>query len=341
MGGGGRGAAAADHHSCALMTASESGFTRQQHGYVWSPAGDLESRQDYLNDQHETFSYDALHRFDTASLDGVEHMDVDYDALGNIVSKTGVGTYAYDADGRLQSTDNGAETVDYKYDDNGAVTQRGAVALTWTAFRKVASIDDGIPITFRYDADGTRRVRRRNVTSTKSVTSDIDVDISPDKIVGHIRVHGGGRPVAELELSRVGGVWTKQVTYLHDDHLGSGTLVTGPGTDAPVDRDAAYDPWGQPRDSSDWTTALASSSLDDHPVGFTGQPRPPRRWPDGHARPHVRPCCGALLERRPGRRERPRRPNLECLQLRQQPAALSRRPDRARRPRRRPGLGRR
>ena len=82
-----------------------------------------------------------------------------------------------------------------------------------------------------------------------------------------------GRTAAEVVFTPdgcPGGVctWTENTRYLHDDHLGSGNLITDVnGKEA---GGVSYDPWGRPRELDDWTIYLDNSSTDDTISGFTG-----------------------------------------------------------------------
>src|SRR5690606_18383993 len=121
-------------------------------------------REDALNNRRETFTYDNLHRLDTYSLDGVLRQDVDYDALGNITGKTGVGSYSYGAAQphavSATTAANGAITL-YDYDANGNMTQRGATQIDWNSANLPIRIDDGThELAFHY---GPHRNRYKQV----------------------------------------------------------------------------------------------------------------------------------------------------------------------------------
>src|SRR5690606_5284465 len=85
--------------------------------YDWDAVGDLDSRQDLLQGLSESFQYDALNRLQTVT--GPSPMSITYDpqGLGNIQSKTGVGTYTYHPQRPHQviSTTSGGS---YSYDAN-------------------------------------------------------------------------------------------------------------------------------------------------------------------------------------------------------------------------------
>ncbi len=65
--------------------------------YKWDTLGNLQHRWEYSGSKQlqETFAYDKLNRLTQAQIVGGAATDVSYDSLGNIASKTGVGTYTY------------------------------------------------------------------------------------------------------------------------------------------------------------------------------------------------------------------------------------------------------
>jgi YD repeat-containing protein len=87
-----------------------------------------------------------------------------YDAIGNLISKTGVGAYQYGSNlngtgvGPYQARKvNGAT---YSYDRNGNMQSGGAWSYTWNADNTLASMTNGTaPESYQYDADGERVVR--------------------------------------------------------------------------------------------------------------------------------------------------------------------------------------
>jgi uncharacterized protein RhaS with RHS repeats len=91
-------------------------------------------------------------------------ISMSYDALGNLTSKTGVGSYQYGSN--LNGTGAGphqARKVNgatYSYDANGNLTSAGGWSYTWNADNTLASMTNGTaPESYLYGADGERVVR--------------------------------------------------------------------------------------------------------------------------------------------------------------------------------------
>ena len=139
--------------------------------------GNLNYRSDNLSGVFEYACYDALNRLTqyavgngvTSCTASANNKVVTYDALGNITSKTGVGTYAYNAAGSVRphavvsiaGTVNGVVNPSYSYDANGNMTSGGGRTVTYTSFNMAATITQGTAsASFTYD-DGTSASPRR------------------------------------------------------------------------------------------------------------------------------------------------------------------------------------
>ena len=82
-----------------IQTGVGGGTGVQNLAYQWDKTGNLKQRKD-INQSNltEDFFYDNLHRLDYSNRNGVLNLDMSYDALGNIATKSDVGTYTYHAD---------------------------------------------------------------------------------------------------------------------------------------------------------------------------------------------------------------------------------------------------
>ena len=68
--------------------------------YQYDGVNNLTDRTDHILGSTETFNYDDLHRlthYNRSAAGETKTVAVTYDALGNITSKSDVGTYNYDA----------------------------------------------------------------------------------------------------------------------------------------------------------------------------------------------------------------------------------------------------
>lgn len=244
----------------------------QNLSYEWFPEGELRSRTDVKNGQVETFGYDKLWRLQKATVTGATPVVTNYDVLGNITSKTGVGVYGYDAQGELTSF-GGVPVVT---DDGGNVTSYSGKTLTYTPFGKVRSVTSGGSLLqLAYDGQGDRVRRRDNVgadTITLGTLYERKLSAGGATQAIKYRVQAGGRTVAEIVRTKPAAVWVDAVRYMHDDFLGSTQLVSSKNAlGVPVAVDPiAYDAWGRARPASNWKVWATAAQTNAVSIGFTG-----------------------------------------------------------------------
>lgn len=254
------------------------GSTVQYLWYGFTPGGDLDWRDAPLLGVQEDFEYDHVHRLTqsiVAAPGQSRQTDLTYDVLGNIATKSDVGTYVYDTEGRLDGF--GAPLQDVDQDVAGRVTVRGPLTLGWTATDMIRELDDGsVTTTYRYDADGNRVSRRRDagadagytVTSGDGYEGRYDLGGKTSEVTFRVR-STTGRVISERRHAFLpGGTWSvAEVKYVHDDHLASGSVQTDAAGN--VTETLAYDPWGAARSGINWI-APYMGDLAEMASGFTG-----------------------------------------------------------------------
>jgi len=217
-----------------------SGATVQNLTYQYDNVGNVDHRERGLvgdsNYKLESFEYDELHRLDKHTVSS-QVTTVVYDAIGNIKSKSDVGSYEYNGSGphavskvtsplgqydpiaRFQTswewngetvTQNQADIVDtlnnYSYDANGNITQQGNRAITWTAFDKPASMTlEGQSGNYRgsqieYDAQFQRIWKREGVfNSTGTLQSTKQTTVYIGKEYERISEYGDGTTAGDVK----------------------------------------------------------------------------------------------------------------------------------------------
>jgi RHS repeat-associated protein len=270
----------------------------QDLSYGYDRKGNLRFRFDQMQRAGmglaEAFTYDGLSRLTDVRLcdaaptttdglapDGFEDscpatLKVEYDALGNITSRSDRGAYVYGGRWPHAVTQVGADS--YDYDDNGNQIVRPDGSLEYTAFdkpRRHLRPSTGEEVQFIYDALGSR-VRKIGPTLDSVYLGALyRRDDVPGAPWGHPNathryfVHAGGRPVAEV--IRVGAT-DETVWYLHADHLGSTDIRSdgdAAGTAVTLER-TSYGAFGRSRDP-DWPAASQSGPRPAESVGFTGR----------------------------------------------------------------------
>ena len=115
----------------------------------------------------ETFTYDSLERLDTVSRNGTQSLKLDYDLIGNITSRSDVGSYGYDPIRKHAVTAAGSNS--FAYDANGNVITRNGATLGWASYDLPTSLlAGGNSASFAYAPD---RSRWRQVATTAGVTA--------------------------------------------------------------------------------------------------------------------------------------------------------------------------
>jgi YD repeat-containing protein len=197
----------------------------QNLSYVWDTAGNLNNCQDLRQSITETFSYDALDRLTLASGPSGQSTAIGYDAIGNVTSKTGVGSYTYHAT-RKHAVVNAGGTA-YVYDANGNMTKRGGATVTWRSYNRPNKIGDpsGYSATFSYAPD---RSRWKQV-STYAGGTDTTIYVGGllEKLTAPTRTHYKHlipTPSGQVQVIRRSD-GTTDTFYATTDHLGSTDAV--------------------------------------------------------------------------------------------------------------------
>ncbi|HRH77659.1 MAG TPA: RHS repeat-associated core domain-containing protein, partial [Cellvibrionaceae bacterium] len=206
----------------------------------------------------ETFTYDALNRLKHSStLFGTpRELDFGYDLLGNLNSRTDLGTLTYDRSrnaGPHAITQVG--TTLYGYDAYGNMITRGTTSAQYNVYNKPTTIGSG---TFAYGPNHELVKSVNNGITSYFFGDNYREETQSGQISEKITLPG------IAVLARSGGVLT--TTYLHSDALGSVEAMTdklGQNTTR-----LSFDAWGK-RQKSDWTTGSPGSSFATS-TGFTG-----------------------------------------------------------------------
>ncbi|MBI3775046.1 MAG: hypothetical protein HY273_05750, partial [Gammaproteobacteria bacterium] len=219
-----------------------------------------------------------------ANITGGASKAFSYDSLGNMLTKTGVGTYTYGsatvrphAVTKVTGTINGVVAPAYAYDNNGNLTSGAGRTLTYTSFNLPKSVTLGtVSQSYYYDPEHVRFAMTEG-TANKTVYLNPRWDAGTHfekETKGTIDeykhfIYAGGKPVAMYVVKRdntakINSTYTR---YLHTDHLGSVDVITK--EDGAVAERLGYDAWGKRRNAigTDSTTQL-TSNITHH--GYTG-----------------------------------------------------------------------
>ncbi len=245
--------------------------------YEHDVLGNVKTKVDGVGQDTSAYGYDELNRLTTETHLGAT-VTWAYDDIGNIKSRSDVGTYAYNPSGGyslrphavigVTGSVNGVTNPAYGYDANGSMESGANRTVTWTGFNKVQSIftTTGMNrLVFSYDAD---LERVREVFDKGGVPQRTTTYVNPGSGSGLLYEEevGVGGTRRKHYLSAAGRVFGVVVTdaanaitdtqYWNVDNLGSNTVVTN-ATGAVVER-LAYEPFGKRRNSNGTTSVTGA-----------------------------------------------------------------------------------
>lgn len=275
-----------------IASQNGSGTVIQNLTYTFNKLGNLTKRSDGefgARPLVETITYDNLNRLaqstTTQSGSGAwsSTVNVVYDVLGNITSKSDIGTYTY-GESHLACTGGatpgrhavttvaGEKNATYCYDANGNMTSGDGRTIAYGASDMVASITRGTTsVTFAY---GPERARYKRLdTDSTGVTTTYYIGgkayekiLKPDASIETKHYIGDFAIITERTSM---GSTTKSTAYVLDDHLGSLDALTDE-TGALIQK-MSFDAWGKRREDT-WA-AMANPYVFSALVttrGFTG-----------------------------------------------------------------------
>jgi len=275
-----------------LTSAAGSGNAVQNDSYGYDFMGNLRSRGETRAGAILTFQYDYdnLNRLRSEArsgggVSGTQSIGWSYDDIGNITSRSDVGTYAYPAAGGARphavsgvtGTVNGVANPGYGYDANGNITSSAGRTVSWMSFNLPASVARGAnELSWAYDSEHQRVREQFKVNGTLTRTT---VYINPaegeglyyeEEIANGVlkrRHYIAGAEGTVAVLTRQAGA-ADEVRYWHKDHLGSTQVVTSE-SGAVVER-LEYEPFGKRRNADGSTDAAGTLVPQSTDRGFTG-----------------------------------------------------------------------
>lgn len=263
-----------------FINAAKSGTTLQHNSYAFDGIGNLLSRNDMLNNHVETFSYDALNRLQTNSLDGAAVTTLVYSDLGNITTLPGVGTYTYKTTTtRPHAVESitGALNSNFTYDANGNMQSGNNRSIIWTSFDKPRQItrtnNSSVYASFAYDADFNRTVQTTNIGQTVYLNPETTAGAHYEKhtatgsIVPENRhyIYAGDNLVA-MYATKTGVA--DNTKYFLKDHLGSTEVITNNAGQV-VER-LSYAAFGNRRMATSWLSSATPIVAQSTTRGYTG-----------------------------------------------------------------------
>lgn len=216
-----------------LQTSTLSDQILQKFKYQYDQVGNLLSVDSPDSKTSANYVYDDLYRLQGVSTASGNHWSYQYDDMDNITFKSDVGSYTYDSNGLLSAA--GAEL--FTYTSSGQTANASWGQSHYDAIGRIASVTRGseqMICTYNHEGHRVRMQVSGGTTPQDIFTPNEMISIENGKIFAYIM--DGSIRVARMALEPGG------ISYLHGDHLGSTTLVTGPA--GQVLQRIYYDPFG-------------------------------------------------------------------------------------------------
>lgn len=248
---------------------SKSGSTVLQEAYEYDALGNVSQRTQNWGATEfiESFVYDELNRLKTSTITGQTPQGFEYNEIGNLISKTGVGTYTYPPSGATSVRPHAVKSITagaFTYDANGnMLTAPGrATPWTWTSFDMPIRATKGSAYSdFVYGPDHQRLRQTRSDGKVIYYAGAMETEAqgtTPTAIKTYWPLGLG----VEIESGA-----TTSLNWTHQDRLGSVVAITDEtGT---AKEQLAYDAWGSRRNLSTLGTPSTSANVDKYP-GYTG-----------------------------------------------------------------------
>jgi RHS repeat-associated protein len=227
----------------------------------------------------ESFAYDGLNRLTSATVNLSPAPQVKifaYSAIGNMLSKSDVGTYSYPAAGSplphaVMNVSGGSISSTFTYDANGNQTAGQGRSIVYTSYNKPASITQGTrTISF---LDDSEHQRFKQVTPEGStlyiaafgVLAEVqNPGTTTQKWTEYLSVGNAKVGMRVIQTASA----TLSTRYFLTDHLGSISVLTDENGNV-VER-LSFDAWGKRR-NADGTDDVTGSITSQTTRGFTGE----------------------------------------------------------------------
>jgi RHS repeat-associated protein len=246
------------------QTGPGGGATLQNEAYLYDEMGNVTQRQNNNLGLTENFYYDNLYRLDHSMLGSSVNLQMGYDAMGDITSRSDVAdgaAWTYDPVRKHAVTQAGSSAFTYAYDANGNVTSRNGRFTGWTSYNYPNNVSTATESAiFNYGPNRQRWSMVYNGSAGQEITYYVtplyEIMYAGGLSTNRHYIYAGGRPV--VEVSTYNGVVTVQSLLV--DHQGSISSVVTDSTGASLVSES-FTAFGNRREASTWTGAPTSGEL--------------------------------------------------------------------------------
>jgi RHS repeat-associated protein len=248
-----------------IQTGIGSGAALQNESYQYDEMGNVIQRQNNNLGLTENIYYDNLYRLDHSTLGSATNLQMGYDAMGNITSRSDVAggaSWTYDPTHKHQVTQAGSSAFAYAYDANGNVRSRNGSIIGWTSYNYPAGVGTSTEsATFDYGPDRQRwRMFYSGPSGTETtyyLTPMFEVVVTSAGTDYRHYIYANGRPVTLISRTTAGAV---NVRSLLADQQGSISSIVTDATGASLVSES-FTAYGSRREASTWTGAPTSGEL--------------------------------------------------------------------------------
>ncbi len=241
--------------------------------FTFDAVGNLLQRRDNVNALNEVFTYDNLYRLTSSKVDNQPAITVSYDTLGNITSKSDVGTFTYGQRGaspHAVTSITGIKGNTYTYDLLGRRIGAQDQTVAFSAIGMPTKITTANTQTMFTYAPSQQKVEQKvflkdsngdftRLSEQKRYFDDLFEEVSVGGQIKNVHYLRAGKSVFAIHTIPQQGI--PSTAYLHKDHQGSIQAISD-AAGAIIER-LSFDAWGLKR-NSDWSAATVPlySSVD-------------------------------------------------------------------------------
>ena len=261
-----------------VQTGVSGGAGLQNESLLYDEVGNLTQRQANNEGLTENFYYDNLYRLDHSVLGSTTNLQMEYDAMGDITSRSDVASgaaWTYDPTHKHQVTQAGNSS--YTYDANGNANTRNGTTIGWTSYNYPSSVGTATETaTFDYGPNHQRWRMVYNgpsgLETTYYATPLFEKVVTSAGTDFRYYIYVAGRPVVLFNRNTFGGAYTRS---LLTDHQGTVSVMVAsqPAGDATVNE--SFTAYGNRREASTWSgppTSAERTAIDnDTREGYTFQ----------------------------------------------------------------------
>ncbi|MTB50057.1 FG-GAP-like repeat-containing protein [Lewinella sp. W8] len=231
------------------VSSATNGVVRQDWTFTHDDVGNVLERSESVTNKREYFTYNELHQMTTSQVEGQEVVDYRYAQDGALIHRSDRGEINYDGSGRPAGVGLNNDEVCPE-----------PVEVMYTKQKQVRQIRQGQTVLYLNYGDGSTLTKTDKIVDNQHLLTTVMLPFG-SVLSGRDEFRQSTYLEANGEVYAVAIFWQGEdiIQYLHRDHLGSVTAVTGAkGT---VLQRFQFAPFGEARDQ-DWNLYSSEEETD-------------------------------------------------------------------------------